>query len=274
MFPVSIFVATIAMASGVGGATFFTPILILALRLPPDVAIGVGLITQVFGFASGLWAYGRKQLIDYRLGLRIALIALPAALIGVWAGGLVPMQTLKMLLGVALLGIGLAFLPAFLPAFAPAAPLLSLARGGASRFEPSPRPFAATYRQTILYSGVGGLFLGMVATGLGELLFYFLAERGRLTSKVAVATAVFAVAVVSIPVAAGKFARFFYIGGDSLPLMLSLLIFTVPGALVGAQFGSSVASRIPQRALERSLAVLLLLISALTLVEAFSMGGC
>jgi uncharacterized protein len=270
MFPVSIAVATIAMASGVGGATFFAPILILVLRLPPDVAIGVGLITQVFGFASGLWAYGRKHLIDYRLGLRIALVALPAALVGVWAGGLVPMQTLKMLLGVALLGIGLAFLPAF----APAAPLLSLARGSVSRFEPPPRPFAATIRQTVLYSGVGGLFLGMVATGLGELLFYFLVERGRLTSKVAVATAVFAVAVVSIPVAAGKLARFLYIGGDSLPLMLSLLIFTIPGALVGAQFGSSVASRIPPRALERSLAVLLLLISTLTLIEAFSMGGC
>ncbi len=54
MFPVSIVIATIAMASGIGGATFFSPLFMLALGLPPDVAIGTGLITEVFGFASGI----------------------------------------------------------------------------------------------------------------------------------------------------------------------------------------------------------------------------
>lgn len=68
MFPVSILIATTAMASGVGGATFFSPIFILALRLPPEVAIGIALITEVFGFASGVFAYAKKRLIDYRLG--------------------------------------------------------------------------------------------------------------------------------------------------------------------------------------------------------------
>jgi hypothetical protein len=42
LLPVAILVATVAMASGVGGATFFTPILILGLGLPTEVAIGVG----------------------------------------------------------------------------------------------------------------------------------------------------------------------------------------------------------------------------------------
>ena len=68
MLPVSVLIATIAMASGVGGATFLSPFFILALGLPPEVAIGTGLITEVFGFASGLFAYARKKLIDYRLG--------------------------------------------------------------------------------------------------------------------------------------------------------------------------------------------------------------
>lgn len=56
MFPIAILVATTAMASGVGGATFFAPIFMLALRLSPEVAIGAGLITEVFGFASGVIA--------------------------------------------------------------------------------------------------------------------------------------------------------------------------------------------------------------------------
>lgn len=53
MLPVATVIAIIAMASGIGGATFFVPVFILALRLPPEVAIGTGLITEVFGFASG-----------------------------------------------------------------------------------------------------------------------------------------------------------------------------------------------------------------------------
>jgi len=279
MFPVSMLVATIAMASGVGGATFFAPILILGLRLPPDVAIGVGLITQMFGSASGLWAYGRKRLIDYRLGLQITQIALPAALLGVWAGGVVPAQALKALLGVALFGVALAFwrVPAPSPPTVAPAPLpghdTTTTRLTAANGEQFQYP-TFSQRQAALHSGIGGLFLGMAAVGLGELVCYFLMERGYLPGKVAVATAVFVVALTSVPVAAGKLARFFYLGSDSLPLVLSLLIFTVPGVLLGAQVGSGVASRIPQRALERSLAVLFLLISALTLIEAFSMGGC
>lgn len=280
MFPISILVAAIAMASGVGGATFFAPILILGLRLPPDVAIGVGLITQLFGFASGLWAYGRKRLIDYRLGFKLLLVALPAALVGVWAGGLAPAATLKAFLGIALLGIALAFfhvpaapappLPGAGPPMPPGAPTASLTAANGERFTYP----VAEQRQTALYSGVGGLFLGMVATGLGELVCYFLLGRGQMPGKVAVATTVFVVALASIPAALGKLARFFYAGGDSLPLLFSLLIFTIPGVIIGAQLGSSLANRIPQRALERSLAVLFLLISAVTLAEAFSVGGC
>ena len=40
MFPVSILVATTPMASGVEGATFFTPIFLLAMGMPVEVAVG------------------------------------------------------------------------------------------------------------------------------------------------------------------------------------------------------------------------------------------
>jgi uncharacterized protein len=280
MFPISMLVATIAMASGVGGATFFAPILILGLRLPPDVAIGVGLITQMFGFGSGVWAYGRKRLIDYQLGFKITVIALPAALVGLALGSVTPAPALKALLGVALLGIAGAFLrapalpphplPQPEPPWANPKAITNLTSANGEQFHYP----TFSQRQAALPSGIGGLFLGMAAVGLGELVCYFLMERGHLPGKVAVATAVFVVALTSVPVAAGKLARFFYLGGDSLPLLLSLLIFTVPGVLLGAQVGSGVASRIPHRALERSLAVLFLLISVLTLIEAFSMTGC
>lgn len=81
-FPISIIIATIAMASGVEGATFFTPLFMLGLKLPTEVAIGTGLITEVFGFSSGLYAYIKKGLIDYNLGRMLLMVSIPSALFG------------------------------------------------------------------------------------------------------------------------------------------------------------------------------------------------
>ena len=81
MFPAAMVIATIAMASGVEGATFFTPLFILGVGLPAEVAVGVGLITEVFGFASGVGSYARKKLIDYRLGGQMLMVTIPLAII-------------------------------------------------------------------------------------------------------------------------------------------------------------------------------------------------
>ncbi len=99
MLPVAILVATTAMVSGVGGATFFAPIFILALGLPLEVAIGTGLIKEVFGFISGLYAYARKRLIDYRLGISLLIATIPMALIGTWIAGHIEPNILKVVLG-------------------------------------------------------------------------------------------------------------------------------------------------------------------------------
>jgi len=41
------------------------------------VAIGASLITEVFGFGSGLYAYARRRLIDYRLAGTLLVVAIP-----------------------------------------------------------------------------------------------------------------------------------------------------------------------------------------------------
>lgn len=88
LFPVSIAVATLAMASGIGGAVFFSPIFLLWLKLEPTVAIGVALVTELFGFSSGLIAYVRAKLIDYRLGAQLLMFSIPGAIVGVLSADL------------------------------------------------------------------------------------------------------------------------------------------------------------------------------------------
>ena len=82
LFPISVLVAAIVMSSGVGGAVFFSPIFILWLRLEPSVAVGTALIAELFGFSSGVLAYWRQRLIDFRLARALLVFAVPAAIVG------------------------------------------------------------------------------------------------------------------------------------------------------------------------------------------------
>lgn len=79
LFPVSIVIATIAMSSGVGGAVFFSPLFMLALKLDPKIAIGSALATEFFGFASGLVAYYKAKLIDFKLAKGAAYLFYPGS---------------------------------------------------------------------------------------------------------------------------------------------------------------------------------------------------
>ena len=110
MFPVSILIATTAMASGVEGGTFFASILMLALGLEPEVAIGTALITEVFGFASGLFAFTRQKLIDYRLGTALLVVTIPMAIVGTLLTGYIRPEILKVILGMGLLAVAASFL--------------------------------------------------------------------------------------------------------------------------------------------------------------------
>lgn len=272
MFPISIGIATVAMASGVEGATFFTPIFILLLGLEPAVAIGTGLITEVFGFGSGLVAYYRKRLIDYRLGGALLMVTVPMALAGTWIATMVDAGLLKAVLGVGLLAVAASFLRS--PA-AETVKRLDDDIAAASR-EGSTRVLTTAEGEIINYTvcnrtegrviaGIGALFLGMVSTGLGEMNGYFLLKRCRVPSKVAVATSVLVVAVSALVASIGHVAGFLKEGGSALDTVMSLVIFTVPGVVIGGQLGSLVASRISQHVLERALGILFLVVALLML---------
>lgn len=274
MFPISVLIATIAMASGVEGATFFTPLFIIGLGLPTEVAVGTGIITEVFGFSSGLYAYMRKGLIDYHLGRMLLLVTIPVALVGTWAAGGIPGDVLKGILGVGLFAIATSFLRSPEPEA-----LTVMDQDIKAHQDKEPQTCITsttgeTYCYTVvnrtegrLLSGIGALFLGMVSTGLGEMNGYFLIQRCRVPSKVAVATSVFIVAITALTASIGHGVQFAQAGGETLSTVLSLVIFTAPGVLVGAQLGSMVANRLPQKLLERSMGILFILVGAIVLGE-------
>ncbi|MCH7640253.1 MAG: sulfite exporter TauE/SafE family protein [Bacteroidetes bacterium] len=275
MLPVAILFATTAMASGVEGATFFTPTFILALGLPAEIAIGTGLITEVFGFASGLTAYVRRRLIDYRLGGALLVVTIPMALLGTWVAGQIAAEILKGILGVGLFVVAASFLRAPEPKDIDRLDDAIEDEYGGDKAETC---LVTREGERICYTvcnrtegralaGVGALFLGMISTGLGELNGYFLLRRCRVPSRVAVGTSVFVVAVTVLLASTGHFIKFTQAGGETLGTVLSLVFFTIPGVIVGGQLGPFVADRISQRTLERGLAVLFILVASLMIGE-------
>lgn len=260
MFPVAVIVSTVSISSGVAGATFFTPIFLLWLGLPLRMAIGAALITATFGFASGLAGYVRRGLIDYRLGARLMAASIPMAVLGVWLAARIDPTYLRAVFGLGLLAIAASFLSGGVSKSKP--------DGTISANESPPTqaaPGAATaYPRTAegaLFAGTGGLFLGMISAGLGELNAFYLMKRRDLPSDVAIATSVLVVAGTVVAAASGHLLGFVRMGPEMLSAVGNLVMFTIPGVIIGAQIGCMIGARAPRELIMRVLGVLFVIVA-------------
>ena len=90
MLPVSAAVATACQLSGIGGAALFSPIFLLIFPLlgkgfPLNSAahsIASALLTEVFGFASGLLGYSVRGLVCWPIVRQLIVVSIPTALLG------------------------------------------------------------------------------------------------------------------------------------------------------------------------------------------------
>ena len=94
--------------------------------------------------------------------------------------------------------------------------------------------------------------------------------RDKGTPSLSVATSVFVVAITAVSAAGGHLYGFVQAEGEVLATVISIVVFTVPGVIVGAQLGSLVATRISQHVLERALGVLFILVAVLMLADVFA----
>jgi hypothetical protein len=275
ILPVAIIIGAIATASGIGGATFFAPLLVLAMGITPEVAIGTALITEVFGFTSGFYSYARKRVIDYRLGVALLVVTIPMALLGTWISEFIDPEVLKAILGVGLFAVAANALRKLDPEAVEDRDAAIRRECGDGRGETC---LLTAHGEEICYTvcnrtegrlvaSVGALFKGMIGTGLGEIDEHFFLERCHIPSMVSVATGVFVLLFTTLSASLGHLLGFIQTGGPVLSTVLGILVFAIPGVLIGGQLGPWVAALFPQRAFDRTLHVLLLAVACLALVE-------
>jgi uncharacterized protein len=269
MLPVCITVASVAMFSGISGAAMLTPIFLIGFpllgvpRLSTVAAIGTSLFLETSGFGTGLYRYLRMRLVDLKTAKALILITLPLGALGAIAARHVPAEALRIGYGVSMLAL---------------AGLLLRDHPGskAARDEPAPavvsesdlshppcgygeereiqaangkryRYCAHGLRLQRVLSGVGAFFAGLISTGVGEATLPGLVQRSRFPVAVAAATSTVIVAGTVAGAATTHLVQLAMEGGlDAIPW--NLLVWAVPGAIIGAFIGTRLQGRVSERA--------------------------
>jgi len=247
LFPASILIATIAMTSGIGGAVFFAPLFILVLKLNPATAVGTALITEFFGFTSGVIAYYRRKLIDFKLGKMLLVFSVPTALAGSLITDWFSPDLIKSIFAGGVILIGYQIFQSLRAEQTAIVPTEN-SQPGNELTDARGRVFQYTVCEKKLGLGaasVGGTFLGIASVGLAELLEYYLIVRCRVPAPVAVATSIFVVVVSVLFASLGHIFRFASAAdAEVLTRVLNVVMFTVPGVIIGGQLGPLIQSRV------------------------------
>lgn len=221
--------------TGVGGGTLTTPLLILALRVPPDVAVGTALLFSVLAKIPAGWIYWQKQGVNWQ-ALRLLLAGgIPAAI----AGSLL-LHSFKFHKEAVLAGIGLIILSVAVINLA-----ITLKRL-------SPRPLAPQW--IVVIAAFIGLEVGFSSAGAGALGTLLLMSGTRLMPREVVGTDLwFGLGLSAF--AGGLHAAL----GQTDWLLLTKL---ACGGLVGSLVGAWLGQRVNQRPFRIGLLLWLMLIGS------------
>jgi uncharacterized membrane protein YfcA len=273
LFPISILIATIAMSSGIGGAVFFAPLFMIGLKLEPTVAVGTALATELFGFGSGLYAYVKAKLIDYKLGKNLLIYSIPAAILGTMYGGLIPGVILKTIFAVGIIFIGYQLFASWRQEERE-----KKEKEHQKEFEINHETEligkdGTVYKYTVCNKGmgrffavIGGAFVGMISVGLAELQEFQLVARCKVPTPVAIATSVFVVVITVLVASVGHFYEFFAHAEDAtLNQVINIIIFTIPGVIIGGQIGPRLQKVLPADKAKIGVAILFVLVGGFML---------
>ena len=250
--------------TGMGGGALMTPMLLFFFHVNPLAAVSSDLVTSAIMKPFGSAVHIRNGTVNWALARYLAIGSVPCAFAGVFVlrafggtGGSLD-SAVKTALGVALL---LASASLIIKAYITlqarvtrrAAGLSTDATCGAPQIVVRPLP-------TILIGMVGGLVVGMTSVGSGSLIIIaLLLVYPKLQASQLVGTDL----VQAVPLVAAAAVGHLLFGDFQLSVTTSLLIGSIPGVLIGAQFSARAPGGIIRRALS-----LVLLASGLKLVGA------
>lgn len=240
LLPVGVAVAGVATSAGVSGSNFWIPIYLRWLDLEPRLVFWMSLVTMLFGFGSAVVRNLIARTIDWALVRRYGAVAAPAAAAAALLAARAPQTVLLAAFSVFAFVYGLV--------------LIAGSRSGKQRVV-LPWSLAAL---------AGGASQGLIATGAGTFtLPSMLAEKKEQPAR-SIGASVFLIFGCTLVAAAFRIDSQLVVAlethGRSLAAMI---VFAVPGVVVGGQLGPRLARRLSPRAVRPYVGVILLVVALL-----------
>lgn len=254
-------VGTAVGATGVGGGSLMTPILILVYGINPSIAVGTDLLYASISKTFGTWLHNNNRSVDWRIVGWMSLGSVPAALLTLL--GMEPIGNAKQLDQLIKLTLSTAIITTALFTLFQNR-VMALAGRGRDVPAPHDETLSLTGRQKGL-TLLSGLFIGSIVTissvgagAIGMVILLLLYPRHR---PIALVGSDLAHAVLITAVAGAGHAR---LGTVDYSMLLGLLIGAIPGIWLGSRIGF----KLPPMALKQAVASLLIVVGSITLYKA------
>lgn len=286
MFPTMTCIAILCQSAGIGGAALLSPIFLLVFPLlgytqvfpSAASAIACALLTECFGFASGLSGYWKRGLVDWDVAFKFLRYSLPAAFFGAIIEPSLASETtlLRGVYSVLMVTLCLYLLLSEKPDKVPDECFVSVndvnnddsinednertmtnirshsSSDGAiyTYLEPSSRQNWKTTTATL-----GGASLtGLLGVGMGEVILPQLVRRACMPLPVAAGTSVAVVVLTALTAAIIQFLALAHDISNDIPeisilqgfiqvIPWNLVQYTIPGAMLGGQIAPYLASK-------------------------------
>jgi uncharacterized protein len=231
--------------SGVGGGVLLLPVLIFGLRVPAIVAVGSDALFNFFTKVPASLMHVKRGTVRRNVVIALALGSVPGSICGV-----------KLLMHIRhLYGDGVNnFIKTAVGVLLIVIPLLMLFQRRIEEHVANRPPSMKGFAGMVLIGLVAGFLVGMTSVGSGSIIMMLLLLFYSFPPKINVGTDI--VHAVILTGVTGF--MHFRLGNVDPTLVLTLLIGSIPGGLIG----SHIATRLPMMWLRRILCALLLITGA------------
>ena len=245
-FPTGILIATVVSAIGLGGGILWMPFFLIVMKLRPETAVITSLFIQTAGMASGSVAFFMQKKVDVKLALIILAIAFPGIMAGACLANILSSHLIEVVLGVMVMMTAFVF--------------VSTNEKYTELGEPK-----ADYAKIPKYSWVPALssvVSGMLSISMSEWLIPVMRSKLSLKMSGAIATCI----VIALGTCLMGSAIHLLMGGKA---NFSIVMFAVPGVLIGGQIGPRITTRINERLLKEIFIFLLTLVGIHLIYNSF-----
>jgi uncharacterized membrane protein YfcA len=238
--------------TGVGGGVLLLPVLIFGLRVPPIIAVGSDALFNFFTKIPASVMHLRNGTVRRKVVLALAVGSIPGSIAGV-----------KLLVYIRhLYGDGVnSFIKTAIGILLIVIPTLLLFQKSIEDRLANRPPTMKGFAGMAVIGLVAGFLVGMTSVGSGSIIMMLLLLLYSFPPKVNVGTDI----VHAVVLTGVTGLLHFRLGNVDPRLVISLLIGSIPGGLLGSHF----ATRVPMLWLRRILCALLLITGARMLWPAF-----